>query len=114
MLPAGLTADTFQISSPPGGAAISTAGSAQQGLQTIAINPLRGINAINSPLLWLAQRLAKNRERIGVHYFSDSMASRHLAAGIWRAILHEPDPHQRIHCPTLEMVIRRAQAEWPT
>jgi hypothetical protein len=113
--PATLTANTFQISAapPPGGTAISTAGSTQNGVQTIAINPLPGITAINSPLLWLAQRLAKNRERIGVHYNSDSMASRHLATGIWRAMLHEPDPGKRISCSTLEMVVRRAQAEWP-
>ena len=39
-----------------------------------------GRGEINSPLLWLSQRLAKNRERLGVHYLSDSMASRHLAA----------------------------------
>jgi hypothetical protein len=108
----GLTANTFHISGTPGGAAINTTG-AQAGVQTIAINPLRGITAINSPLLWLAQRLAKNRERIGVHYASDSMASRHLAAGVWRAILHEPDPNRCVSCPTLEMVVRRAQAEWP-
>jgi hypothetical protein len=41
------------------------------------------------------------------------MASRHLATGIWRAMLHEPDPGKRISCSTLEMVVRRAQAEWP-
>ncbi len=112
MLLGGLTANTFHISGTPGGAAINTTG-AQAGVQTIAINPLRGITAINSPLLWLAQRLAKNRERIGVHYASDSMASRHLAAGVWRAILHGPDPNRCVSCPTLEMVVRRAQAEWP-
>ncbi len=113
VLTAGFTADSFEISTQPGGTPVDTTGSNQTGVQTIAINPLRGMTAINSPLLWLAQRLAKNRERIGVHYYSDSMASRHLAAGVWRAILHEPDPSTRISCPTLETVIRRAQAEWP-
>jgi hypothetical protein len=71
---------------------------------------LAGPNAVDSPMLWLAQRLAKNRERIGCHYASDSSASRHLAAGIWWALLHDPN---RIVCPTLDLILRRAKAEWP-
>ena len=38
------------------------------------------------PLLWLAARLAKNRERAGVHYPSDSLASRWLAGAIWALV----------------------------
>ena len=52
-------------------------------------NPLYGSGPVQSPLLWLSQRLAKNRERLGVHYASDSTGSRHLAPAIWRALLHE-------------------------
>jgi len=74
---------------------------------------LDGRGEVESPLLWLAQRLAKNRERIGVHYISDSTAGRHLAAAIWWAMLHEPDA-DRISCPTLEWVIQRAIPEWYT
>ena len=33
-------------------------------------NPLYGNGELQSPLLWLSQRLAKNRERLGVHYVS--------------------------------------------
>ena len=74
---------------------------------------LDGEGEIPSPLFWLSQRLAKNRERLGVHYSSDSMGSRHLAQGIWRAMLPKPDEATKtIHCPTLEMVIRKAAAEW--
>jgi membrane-associated phospholipid phosphatase len=81
-------------------------------------NVLQGRNQVRSPLLWLAQRLAEGRERIGVHYKSDSMGSRHLAAGIWWALLHQGppavagDPDLRIECATLQMVLRRAKAEW--
>jgi hypothetical protein len=75
---------------------------------------LRGRGEKRSPLLWLAQRLAKNRERLGVHYASDSMGSRHLAAGIWWALLHEADPGMRIACPTLGSVLTRAKVEWST
>ncbi len=75
---------------------------------------LAGLGEIDSPMLWLAQRVAKNRERIGCHYLSDSTASRHLAAGIWWALLREvaasPD---RIICPTLDLILTRARAEWP-
>ena len=76
-------------------------------------NILAGRNNIDSPLLWLAQRIAKNRERIGVHYASDSSASRHLAAGIWRGLRDASLEDDQILCPTLELVISRASAEWP-
>src|SRR5262245_22242624 len=78
------------------------------------VNPLDGWDEKKSPMLWLALRLGKNRERLGVHYPSDTMVSRHLAAAIWRAILHETKPDKRIVCPTLDTVIRYAAAEWPT
>ena len=76
---------------------------------------LDGTDYIGSPLLWLAQRLAKNRERLGCHYPSNSFASRHLVSGIWWALLHETDPSNPIIvCPTLRSVLSRATAEWPT
>jgi membrane-associated phospholipid phosphatase len=73
---------------------------------------LAGRGDIDSPLLWLAARLAKNRERLGVHYPSDSSASRHLAAGIWQALMQPVNANQEIVCPTLKRVIARAKAEW--
>jgi hypothetical protein len=109
----GLTPVSFRISATSTGAAIATT-TAGAGQHTIDRNPLLGRAEINSPLLWLSQRLAKNRERLGVHYMSDSMASRHLAAALWRALLHEKDDTKRIDCPTLKSVIGHAQAEWPT
>ncbi|RYF17493.1 MAG: phosphatase PAP2 family protein [Comamonadaceae bacterium] len=74
---------------------------------------LQKTQPINSPLLWLAARLAKNRERLGVHYPSDSAAGRHLAANMWHALLHEKDVNKKITCPTLLSVLARAKAEWP-
>jgi hypothetical protein len=76
-------------------------------------NPLQGRNAIHSPLLWFGQRMAKNRERIGVHYPSDSFGSRHIAAGVWRALLHDSNANTGIDCPTLKRVLDHAKAEWP-
>jgi hypothetical protein len=112
------TAGVFHISSSPPSpnttpVPISTLGSTQSGTQTLVRNPLAGSREISSPLLWLAGRLAKNRERLGVHYASDSTGSRHLAAGIWRALLHDSTP-SRIYCPTLSSVLAHAIAEWPT
>jgi hypothetical protein len=111
-------AGVFQISSSPPSpnttpTPISTVGSTQSGTQTLVRNPLAGRREISSPLLWLGERLAKNRERLGVHYASDSAGSRHLAAGIWRALLHDSTP-SRIDCPTLRSVLAHATAEWPT
>jgi membrane-associated phospholipid phosphatase len=86
-------------------------------------NPLTGSGPVYSPMLWLSQRLAKNRERLGVHYPSDSFGSRHLAAAIWRVLVPHTDPGGHavndpngivITCPTLETVLRHAKSEWPT
>lgn len=66
-----------------------------------------------SLLLWLAWRVAKNRERLGVHYPSDSAASRYLAAHVWHLCLEEADDSKAILCPTLKQVLQKAIAEWP-
>jgi hypothetical protein len=67
---------------------------------------------LDGPLFWLAARLAKNRERIGVHYRSDGLASRRLAGGIWSCIFDQPGAATHIEVPTLHRVLARAQAEW--
>ncbi len=72
---------------------------------------------LDGSLFWLAARLAKNRERIGVHYASDSSAGRHLAGGIARALFGDPKATPTvaptIELPTLNLVLERARAEWP-
>ncbi|MCP3398042.1 hypothetical protein [Bradyrhizobium sp. CCGB20] len=114
VLAPGLTANSFEIGAVRGGVPINTgpAGPAVAALLPLA-NPLMGRGELTSPLLWLAGRIAKNRERLGVHYASDSAGSRHIAAGIWRALLHDSTP-SRIDCPTLRSVLAHATAEWPT
>ena len=77
---------------------------------------------MRSPLLWLAWRAAKNRERIGVHYPSDSAASRRLAAGVWQALFAseaelariKPAGQPGLDVPTLHSVLAKARAEWPS
>jgi len=65
-------------------------------------------SVVNGPLFWLARRLAKTRERLGLHYQSDSSAGRHLAGGVWAALF----PLKQISVPTLMRVLARARAEW--
>ena len=67
---------------------------------------------LDGPLFWLAARLARNRERIGVHYRSDSLGSRRLAGGIWSSIFDQPGAATHIEVPTLQRVLARARAEW--
>jgi hypothetical protein len=116
VLAAGLTANSFEIGAAPNGAPIGTGGGPMAPPVPALVpsaNPLMGRGELISPLLWLAGRIAKNRERLGVHYASDSAGSRHIAAGIWRALLHDSKP-SRIYCPTLRSVLAHATAEWPT
>jgi membrane-associated phospholipid phosphatase len=81
------------------------------------------------PLLWLGARLGKNRERAGLHYPSDSLASRWLAGATWKLLTARPIALELqaakppaannpvaagdlIDCPTLRRVLRLAKAEW--
>jgi membrane-associated phospholipid phosphatase len=75
---------------------------------------LKGTEPVESPLLWLAQRIGKNRERIGVHFPSDTHGSRHLASGLWWALMRSDDEAGAIECQTLRMVLSRARSEWHT
>ena len=70
---------------------------------------LAGTGEIKSPLLWLSGRLARNRELLGVHYPSDSSASRHLARNIWIELFAEKT---ELACPSLMRIVNRAKAEW--
>ncbi|WP_457420647.1 hypothetical protein [Roseateles sp. P5_E7] len=73
----------------------------------------------HSPLLWMAWRIARGRERLGVHYASDSAAGRRLAALVWHACTRpapkkgDVDPIPAIRVPSLQTVLTKARAEWP-
>jgi hypothetical protein len=115
VLAAGLTANSFEVGTAAGGAPVDTSGARGPPTPAPAVilqNPLMGRGELRSPLLWLGERLARNRERLGVHYPSDSAGSRHIAAGIWRALLHDSTA-TGIYCPTLRTVLAHATAEWP-
>jgi hypothetical protein len=55
------------------------------------------------PLQRLAERVARNREVLGVHYPSDSEAGRQLALGTFALLMK---------CPTVQTVAERARSEW--
>jgi hypothetical protein len=68
---------------------------------------------LNCPLLWLANRMARNRERIGVHYESDSSAGRSIAIGLWEAIFRTGSKGVGlIALPTLARALALARSEW--
>jgi hypothetical protein len=81
-------------------------------------------HTFNGPLMWLAERLGRNRERAGLHYPSDSAASRWLAGAIWAMLTGRKTTNQTagagpvvaaadaVDCPSLQLVLRRAKSEW--
>jgi hypothetical protein len=105
--------------------------------QASLANVMNTQHVFNGPLLWLGDRLAKNRERAGLHYPSDSAASRFLAGAIWALLTTTvsvpsgtnpatvpvvsatpPGAAQNvtaadlIACPSLQRILRLARAEW--
>jgi membrane-associated phospholipid phosphatase len=84
-------------------------------------------HVFKSPLMWLAARLAKGRERAGIHYPTDSLGSRWLAGAVWKLLFSDAGslreakpPNARrdlkesdlINVPTLRRVLAMAKAEW--
>jgi membrane-associated phospholipid phosphatase len=56
-------------------------------------------------LSWLAERVALNRERVGLHYPSDTRAGQIIADECIKLI--------DAHCPKIADLITKATAEWP-
>src|SRR5262249_14169567 len=67
---------------------------------------LRNVKPPQCPLLWLAGRIARNRERLGFHYPSDGRAGRHIAIKIWESVFYSNG--MGIQLPTLERAVHRA------
>jgi len=69
-------------------------------LRTVANGVVPSVNDITQRL---AQRIARGREVLGVHYSSDSDAGAHLADDVAKAYMG---------CPTVTRLIAAAQQEW--
>src|SRR5262249_30702970 len=84
-------------------------------------------DVFDGALLWLARRMAENRERGGLHYGTDSLASRWMAGAVWKLLLSDAlslagakppnavrdiTENDLISVPTLRRVLTMAQAEW--
>ena len=59
-----------------------------------------------SPLQMMAQRVARNREVIGLHYRSDSEAGRVLGQNTFDIIMNQGQ------CPTIQKMVQDASKEW--
>lgn len=57
----------------------------------------------SGPLQRLAERVARNREVLGVHYPSDSKAGKKLAKATFPLLAQ---------CPSVKVIVERAKAEW--
>ena len=80
-------------------------------LTSYLLSEIPSVNAnVGVELLWLADRVAKNRERAGLHYQSDSVAGQKLAQAIESA-LTATGPG-RINCPTFDAILADARLEW--
>jgi hypothetical protein len=67
---------------------------------------------LDMPLFWLAHRIGKNRERMGLHYPSDTSSGRDTAWSIRKWLLDSP-ASGLTKLATLNLVLDRAQGEWP-
>jgi membrane-associated phospholipid phosphatase len=101
---------------PPGHASFPSGHSTQSHLMALClaeVMPKAASNGTNpdtgqpdpafGPLQRLAERVARNREVLGVHYPSDSEAGRRLALGTFPLLMK---------CPTVQTIADRARSEW--
>jgi hypothetical protein len=106
---------------PPGHPAFPSGHSTQSHLMTYVLLEVDGIKRrFNKDLRWLANRVATNRERAGLHYRSDSAAGKHLAMGIVCGLMQRVG--ETFPCPeffkadggTGTGLLAEARKEWPS
>ena len=72
-------------------------------------SPTTGLSIYKEQLKWLAKRVATNRERAGLHYPSDSLGGRFLAAEIFDTMLKIN--HNNLYS-IFYQALQDAKAEW--
>ncbi|HWL80754.1 MAG TPA: phosphatase PAP2 family protein [Roseomonas sp.] len=101
---------------PPAHPSFPSAHSAQSFLiahcLTDATRAADGISPYAGMLIWLARRIAHNRERGGFHYRSDTLAGEWLAQKTLVRLLALADGTGPAKAPVVEEIFRQARAEW--
>jgi hypothetical protein len=87
---------------PPGHASFPSGHATEAYLLSLCLKKVMPV-AAKKPLNRLAQRVARNREVLGVHYPSDSAAGKELAAQTFALLMT---------CSTVKELIREARKEW--
>jgi hypothetical protein len=81
-------------------------------LTTYLLNEIPEVNAaVGQELVWLADRVAKNRERAGLHYRSDSAAGQLLAQEIKNGLTAAAGAGNKINSLTFDAILKAAKAE---
>jgi hypothetical protein len=96
---------------PPRHASFPSGHSLQGHLISEMLLHVKGIKDTHEKeLMWLAERVAKNRERIGVHYESDSAAGAKMAAKLAVQL-----KDGGIQCASYQALLQKIEAgkEWP-
>ena len=80
-------------------------------LTTYLLTEITNINTnVGQELVWLADRVATNRERAGLHYKSDSVAGQKLAQAIKTALTTTGSG--KIVSVTFDAILAAAKTEW--
>ncbi len=97
---------------PPRHPAFPSGHSLTAHLTTYILNEIPSVNATVGPeLTWLADRVAKNRERAGLHYPSDSVAGRLLAQAIRTRLMTKSIPPAYDY-RAFGVILEAAKLEW--
>jgi membrane-associated phospholipid phosphatase len=107
---------------PPGHPAFPSGHALQGWLLTkwlVEITGGPGTSIYQTQLEWLAERVAINRERAGIHYRSDSIAGKHLAQIVFKWMYDIGKPpipsigsDEPSKAPILSAMIEAARKEW--
>jgi membrane-associated phospholipid phosphatase len=118
--PSEICPGLFPPFGPPGHASFPSGHATQAYLISLCLHEIPGIStryphnpppAYPGQLMWLAERVATNRERAGLHYPSDSAAGKFLAEKILN-ILKADIANAAPKCKRFKEALSKAKNEW--